>query len=97
MLTNNNLKVCNTLVLRDFRFHKIENIVMVLAVALVIGLYSFVFLLGNTVQKGFLLNYQYTYGSTSHILFKGLTGHQADILSQHVNVKNTVRLSSVGT
>ena len=48
------------------------------------------------MQDAFLLNYQYTYGSTSHILYTGLTKHQADLLSQHVNVKSTVRLSTLG-
>ena len=97
MLANNNLKVCWTLVRRDFRFHRVKNAVLALAVALVACLYTFVFLLGNAVEDAFLLNYQYTYGSTSHILYTGLTEHQADLLSQHPNIKRTVRLSTVGT
>lgn len=97
MLANNNLKVCWTLVRRDFRFHRVKNAVLALAVALVTGLYAFVFLLGGAVEDAFLLNYQYTYGSTSHILYSGLTEHQADLLSQHPNVKSTVRLSTIGT
>ena len=44
-----------------------------------------------------LLNYQYTYGSTSHILYSGLTEHQADLLAQHPNIKSAVRLSTIGT
>ena len=43
-----------------------------------------------------MLNYQYLYGSTSHILFTGLTENQADLLAQHANVKSAVRLSTVG-
>ncbi len=96
MLANNNLKVCWTLVKRDFRFHRAKNIVLALAAMLVTALYTFVFLMGSSVQDAFLLNYQYTYGSTSHILYTGLTEHQADLLSQHVNVKSTVRLSTLG-
>ena len=96
MLANNNLKVCWTLVKRDFRFHRAKNIILALAAMLVTALYTFVFLMGSSVQDAFLLNYQYTYGSTSHILFTGLTEHQADLLSQHVNVKSTVRLSTLG-
>lgn len=96
MLANNNLKVCWTLVRRDFRFHRVKNAVLALAVALVTGLYAFVFLLGGAVEGAFLLNYQYTYGSTSHILYSGLTDHQADLLSQHPNIKSAVRLSTVG-
>jgi len=97
MLANNNLKVCWMLVRRDFRFHRVKNAVLALAVALVTGLYTFVFLLGGAVEDAFLLNYQYTYGSTSHILYSGLTDHQADLLSQHPNIKSTVRLSTIGT
>ena len=97
MLANNNLKVCWTLVRRDFRFHRVKNAVLALAVALVTGLYAFVFLLGGAVEDAFLLNYQYTYGSTSHILYSGLTDHQADLLAQHPNIKSTVRLSTIGT
>ncbi len=97
MLANNNLKVCRTLVKRDFRFHRIKNLILILAAALVTGLYTFVFLLGNAVENGFLLNYQYTYGSTSHILYTGLTQHQADLLSQHGNVKSAVQLSTIGS
>ena len=96
MLANNNLKVCWTLVKRDFRFHRAKNLILSLAAMLVTALYTFVFLMGSSVQDAFLLNYQYTYGSTSHILYTGLTEHQADLLSQHVNVKSTVRLSTLG-
>ena len=96
MLANNNLKVCWTLVKRDFRFHRAKNIILALAAMLVTALYTFVFLMGSSVQDAFLLNYQYTYGSTSHILYTGLTEHQAELLSQHVNVKSTVRLSTLG-
>ena len=70
---------------------------LALAVALVTGLYAFVFLLGGAVEDAFLLNYQYTYGSTSHILYSGLTEHQADLLAQHPNIKSAVRLSTIGT
>ena len=97
MLANNNLKVCWTLAKRDFRFHRAKNGILALAVALVTGLYAFMFLLGGVVEDAYLLNYQYTYGSTSHILYTGLTEHQAALLSQHPNVKSAVRLSTVGT
>ena len=97
MLANNNLHVCWTLVRRDFRFHRAKNAVLILAAALVTALYAFVFLLGGAVESAFLLNYQYVYGSTSHILYTGLTRHQADLLSQHPNIQSTVRLSTIGT
>ena len=97
MLANNNLKICRTLGRSDFHFHPAKNAVLALAAALGTGLYVFVFLLGGAVKGAFLLNYQYSYGSTSHILYTGLTEHQADVLSQHPGIKNTVRLNTVGT
>lgn len=96
MLANNNLKICRKLTWRDFKFHKVKNILLVLATALMTGLYSFTFLLGSSVEDAYLLNYQYSYGSTSHILYNGLTEHQADKLSQHPNVKDTVQIHSLG-
>ena len=96
MLANNNLKVCRTLVTRDFKFHPAKNTILILAAMLVTALYTFVFLLGSSVEEGFLLNYQYTYGSTSHILYTGLTDRQADTIAGNANVKSTVRLSTVG-
>ena len=56
MLYNNNLKVSWALVRRDFRFHRVKNALLVLAAALVTALYTFVFLLANAVQSGFLLS-----------------------------------------
>lgn len=96
MLANNNLKICHTLAWRDFEFHKVKNLLLVLAIVLITGLYTFTFLLGSAVENGFLLNYKYQYGSTSHILYHGLTAHQADKLAQHPYVKSTVRISALG-
>lgn len=96
MLANNNLKICHTLAWRDFKFHKAKNLLLAFAVVLITGLYVFTFLLGSSVENAFLLNYEYRYGSTSHILYHGLTAHQADKLAQHPNVKSTVRISALG-
>lgn len=96
MLANHNLKIGRRLILRDLRFHKVRGLFLILASALVTGLYAFVFLLSSSVKDAFLLNYEYTYGSTSHILYTGLTEHQADLLSQHPGISSTVRLSTVG-
>ncbi len=96
MLANNNLKICHTLAWRDFKFHKAKNLLLAFAVVLITGLYTFTFLLGSAVENAFLLNYEYQYGSTSHILYHGLTAHQADKLAQHPNVKSTVRISALG-
>ncbi len=96
MLANNNLKICHTLAWRDFEFHKVKNLLLVLAIVLITGLYTFTFLLGSAVENGFLLNYKYQYGSTSHILYHGLTAHQADKLAQHPYVKSTVRINALG-
>lgn len=96
MLANNNLKICHTLARRDFKFHKTKNLLLAFAVVLITGLYSFTFLLGSSVENAYLLNYEYQYGSTSHILYQGLTPHQAEKLAQHPNVKSTVRISALG-
>lgn len=96
MLANNNLKICRKLTWRDFKFHRVKNILLVLAAALMTGLYSFTFLLGSSVEDAYLLSDQYRYGSTSHILYNGLTERQADKLSQHPNVKDTVQIHSLG-
>ncbi len=96
MLANNNLKICRILVERDFRFHRVKNLVLALAAALVTALYSFVFLLGSSVESAFLLSYQYAYGSASHIVYTGLTKRQADALVQNDRVKRFVRTGTIG-
>ncbi len=96
MLANNNLKICRTLMLRDIRFHRVKYAILAFAAMWVIALYSFVFLLGSSVEDAYLLNYQYSYGSTSHILYTGLTERQADTLAGDSNIKSTVRLSTIG-
>ena len=96
MLANNNLKVCRTLASRDLRFHPVKYILLSCAAMMTAALYTFVFLLGSSVEDAYLLNYQYSYGSTSHILYTGLTEKQADTLSGNSSIKSTVRLSSIG-
>ncbi len=96
MLANNNLKICRTLVRRDVRFHPVKYVLLSCAAMLVAALYTFVFLLGTSVEDAYLLNYQYSYGSTSHILYTGLTEKQADTLAGNSNIKRTVRLSTIG-
>lgn len=96
MLANNNLKVCRTLASRDLRFHPVKYILLSCAAMMTAALYTFVFLLGSSVEDAYLLNYQYSYGSASHILYTGLTEKQADTLSGNSSIKSTVRLSSIG-
>lgn len=96
MLKNNNLKVCLTLALRELRFHRAKNVLLALVAMLVTGLYSFSFLIGDAIRDSFLLNYEYSYGSASHMLFMGLTEHQADAVAQDAAVKDTVRLRTIG-
>lgn len=96
MIANNNLKVCRTLVRRDVRFHPVKYILLSCAAMLVTALYTFVFLLGSSVEDAYLLNYQYSYGSTRHILYTGLTEKQADTLTGNSSIKSTVRLSTIG-
>lgn len=96
MLANNNLTICRTLIRRDFRSHRIQNCILTLAAALVTALYTFVFLLGNFVESYYLLQYQYLFGSTSQILYTGLTGQQADAVAGNARVRSSVRLTTVG-
>ena len=96
MLANNNLKACRTLVKRDFRFHPIKNGILIFATMLVTALYTFVFLLGGSVKGALLLKYQYSYGSSSQIIYTGLTSQQADTIAGDANVKSTVRLCTIG-
>lgn len=96
MLANNNLKVCRTLTKRDFKFHRGKNLILILAAMLVTALYTFVFLLGSSVKGAFLLSYQYSYGSSSQIIYTGLTKQQADIIAENADVKNTVRIRTIG-
>lgn len=96
MLRNNNLRVCRVLVRRDFKFHRGKNCILILAAMLITALYTFVFLLGSSVQEAFLLSYQYSYGSASQILYTGLTNQQADHLEENSSVKKSVRLTAIG-
>lgn len=96
MLANNNLKICRTLVRRDVKFHPVKYVLLSCAAMLVAALYTFVFLLGTSVEDAYLLNYQYSYGSTSQIRYTGLTEKQADTLAGNSNIKSTVRLSTIG-
>lgn len=50
MLPNNNLKICRILVWRDFRLHKAKNLFLILAVTLIAGMDTFLFLLGGSVK-----------------------------------------------
>lgn len=96
MLRNNNLKICFKLVRRDFQFHKGQNALLAFAIMLVCTLCTFAFSLGGMVYDGYSYQYQQAYGSTSHILYYGMSGRQADALSDHAMVKDTVCLTAIG-
>lgn len=96
MLKNNNLKICYLLALRDLGFHKMRTLFVILAVSLVTGMFTFVFLLGTSVEEAYLSAFRYSYGSTSHIICTGLTAQQARDISQDPGVKSTVQYTSVG-
>ena len=96
MLENNNKKVCRRLVWREIRFHRLKTLLLAGAVTLVTCLYTFSFLLGSAIKESYLTNYQWSYGSASHILYYGLTRHQADALAGHSDVKSAVKLVSLG-
>lgn len=96
MLENNNLKICRRLALREFRFHKVRNTLLVSAVALVCALFYFVLLIGNAVEQAYLTSYEWRYGSSNHITFYGLTQQEAEQISGNPAVKETVALRRLG-
>ena len=96
MLANNNLKVCRTLVMRDLKRHRGKNALLILAAAAVAALYTFVFLLGSSVEAAYLLNYRYASGFTDHIRYTGLTDRQADAVEGDFRVKRAVRTTVLG-
>ena len=97
MLQNNNLRICRKLVGRDIKFHRGQNVLLVIAITLVCMLNTFSLCLGSLVYNGYLYSYKVTYGSKSHIVCEGLSGVQASAAASHSAVKDTAPLHSIGT
>ena len=97
MLLNFNLKICRTLVYREMKRRKIKSFLLVFSAALVAGMYTFLFLLGNAIEGAYLLKFEYNYGSSSHIIYKGMTEQQAESVKENPAVKSTVSVSEIGT
>lgn len=96
MLENNNLKICGRLVRRDIQFHKVRNILLMAAIALVCMLYTFSLSLGGMIRDGYIHTYKMMYGSDSHIIFYGLNSSQAAALRNYTMVEDSVMLSAIG-
>lgn len=97
MLQNNNLKICRKLIWRDIKFHRGQNILLILAVILVCMLNTFSMCLGSLIYDSYIYSYKVIYGSDSHIICENLSGVQAAAVTAHSAVKDTSRLYSIGT
>lgn len=96
MLENNNLLVCRRLVWRDFRFHKLKNILLMASISFICAVCTFSFAMGSLIQSCHNYDCEQGYGSHSNIQYYGLTNEEADRIAGHNTVKSTVRLSPVG-
>lgn len=97
LLANDNRKVCLRLARRMIRADRVRAALLSLSVLLVTLLYTLVFFTADSVHSSYLLSDQLEYGSTSHIVFTGLTEHQAERISGHDSVESSVELRSLGT
>ena len=73
-----------------------RSVFLCLSILLVTMLYTIVFYTADSVHSSYLLQDQMEYGSTSHIVFTGLSRHQAERISSHDAVESSVELHSVG-
>ena len=96
MLQNNNLKICRRLIWRDIKFHRGQNILLILAIILVCMLNTFSLCLGSLVYDGYMYSYKIKYGSASHIIYEDLNDAQAAAIAAHSMVKDVAGLCSVG-
>lgn len=96
MLENNNLLVCRKLVLRDFRFHKLKNVLLMTSISFICAVCTFSFTMGSLILSCHNYDCELDYGSHSNIQYYGLTNGEADRIAGHNTVKSTVRLSPVG-
>ena len=97
VLDNNNRRVCLRLARRMIRASRVRSVFLCLSILLVTMLYTIVFYTADSVHSSYLLQDQTEYGSTSHIVFTGLSRHQAERISGHDAVESSVELHSVGT
>lgn len=97
LLANDNRKVCLRLARRMIRADRVRAALLSLSILLVTLLYTLVFFTADSVHSSYLLSDQLEYGSTSHIVFTGLTEHQAERISGHDSVESSVELRSLGT
>ena len=97
VLDNDNRVVCLRLAQRMIRANRVRSFFLCLSALLVALLYTIVFYTSDSVHSSYLLQDQIEYGSTSHIVFTGLSQHQADRISSCDVVDSSVELHSVGT
>lgn len=96
VLVNTNRKACLRLAVRAVRANRVRSFFLCASVFLVTVLYTVVFYTADSVQNSYLLKDQQEYGSTSHIVFDGLSAHQAERIRAHELVADAVELHSIG-
>lgn len=97
ILSNSSWKACLRLAGRMIRINRTRAFFLCLSIILVTILYTMIFFTSSSVYDSYLLQDQQEYGSTNHIVFDGLSEHQAQRISRHENVKKAVELYSIGT
>lgn len=96
VLVNTNREACLRLAVRAVRANRVRSFFLCASVFLVTVLYTVVFYTADSVQNSYLLKDQQEYGSTSHIVFDGLSAHQAERIRAHELVADAVELHSIG-
>ncbi len=96
LLANDNRKVCLRLARRMIRADRVRAVFLCLSILLVTLLYTLVLFTADSVHSSYLLSDQMEYGSTSHIVFTGLTEHQAERIRGDDRVESSVELHSLG-
>lgn len=96
LVSNNNIRSCLHLVLREYRFYKIKNLLLALAVLSLTLLYTVVLYMGDVIQNAYLKSYQIAYGSSYHITVTGINELQAQMIKYHPYVKNSAYVEIVG-
>lgn len=96
MLENTHIKICRRLMKRDFKHHKMKTFILAVSISLVCAMCTFTFCMGYILKSAYKHINILSYGSTSHILYYGMTSSQAELLAGHNDVRNVVCLSPIG-
>lgn len=96
ILANSNRKICVRLALRCLRRAPVRTLILGAAVFLVTVLFTVSFYMTDGIREAYLMDDQIEYGSSSHIIFSGLSEDQARRVAAHESVESSARLDSLG-